>query len=180
MESMPDAKRALRAEMRALRRAIEDRPTRVNALCDAVFDQLAATGAHTVMAFVGVGSEPDTSALLRRLHDAGVIVLLPRVDSEQIVAAAHLPGDDLLEGPFGILAPSGPSVDPALIDAVIVPGLAFTAGGRRLGQGGGFYDRYLPLLRDECVVIGVCFAEQIVDDLPSEAHDRVMDVVISA
>ena len=62
-------------------------------------------------------------------------------------------------------------VDPASLDVVVVPGLAFTADGRRLGQGGGHYDRFLRQLRRGCVTIGAAFAEQLVDDLPHEDHD---------
>ncbi len=82
-------------------------------------------------------------------------------------------------GAHGIPAPIGPAVDPTTIDVVVVPGLAFTRDGRRLGQGGGYYDRFLPLLRDDCVTCGVGFAVQIVDDLPSESHDRVLTMVIT-
>ena len=52
-------------------------------------------------------------------------------------------------------------VDPAWPDVVIVPGLAFTSTGRRLGQGGGWYDRFLVGVRDDCVTVGVCFHEQL-------------------
>ena len=62
-------------------------------------------------------------------------------------------------------------MDPRALDVVVVPGLAFTPDGRRLGQGGGHYDRFLPRLRPDCVTIGACFAEQVVADLPTEPHD---------
>ena len=51
--------------------------------------------------------------------------------------------------------------------------------GCRLGQGGGFYDRFLPLVRDDCVTCGVCFREQLLDDLPVERHDRLLTLVIT-
>lgn len=70
-------------------------------------------------------------------------------------------------------------VAPAEITAIIVPGLAFTKGGQRLGRGGGYYDRYLASLPATTVKIGVCFALQIVDTLPIEHHDQKMDVVIT-
>ena len=60
-------------------------------------------------------------------------------------------------------------LDPALLDVVVVPGLAFTADGRRLGQGGGHFDRFLLRLRPDCLRIGVAFREQLVDDLPTVA-----------
>jgi 5-formyltetrahydrofolate cyclo-ligase len=70
-------------------------------------------------------------------------------------------------------------VPPKDIAAIIVPGLAFTKSGQRLGRGGGYYDRYLAALPPTTHKIGVCFALQIVDSLPIEAHDQKMDVVIT-
>ncbi len=65
-----------------------------------------------------------------------------------------------------------------LVEFVIVPGLAFTPDGYRLGYGGGFYDRFLSLV--QAPNAGVCFAEQIVPELPVEAHDVRVQRVISA
>ena len=131
------------------------------------------------MAFVGVGSEPDTSELVARLGEAGFTVVLPRVEDDHMVAVVATPGVPLADGAFGIPAPEGPAIDPTTIDAIVVPGLAFTLDGRRLGQGGGFYDRFLPQTRADCRTIGVCFAEQIVDDLVTEPHDRIVDIVVA-
>jgi len=135
-----------------------------------------------VLAFVGVGAEPDTSGLFELLRNRRCTILLPRVEGEHMVAVAvaeDRPNAALHPGAFGIPEPVGPPVDPATIDIVIVPGLSFTRDGRRLGQGGGFYDRFLPLVRDDCRTIGVCFGEQLVDDLPCEAHDRILDDVVT-
>jgi len=131
------------------------------------------------MAFVGVASEPDTAGMIARLHALDVRVFLPRVEGTEIVAVEYQRGEPLVPGAFGIAAPEGRALDPLAVDVAIVPGLAFTVDGRRLGQGGGFYDRFLPLLRDECLTIGVCFAEQIVADLPIEPHDRRVDLVVT-
>ena len=68
-------------------------------------------------------------------------------------------------------------VDPAELDVVVVPGLAFTPDGRRLGQGGGHYDRFLTRLRPDCVTIGACFVELLLEDLPTEPHDTTVDHV---
>lgn len=62
---------------------------------------------------------------------------------------------------------------------VVVPGLAFTADGRRLGQGGGHYDRFLTGVSPQCLLVGVAFAEQLVMDIPVESHDVVLDAVVS-
>jgi len=70
-------------------------------------------------------------------------------------------------------------VEPTTLDVVIVPGLAFAVDGRRLGQGGGHYDRFLPRLRAECLTIGVCYAEQLVADLPNDTHDVAVHLVVT-
>jgi len=72
---------------------------------------------------------------------------------------------------------AAPVVAPAQIRAILVPGLAFTKQGHRLGRGGGFYDRYLALLPATTLKIGVCFALQLVEALPWEPHDQLMDLV---
>ena len=166
--------------MRRIRAAIGDRDTRTGSIWDQVISECVRRGARTVMAFVGVGTEPDTSALITGLEAAGFAVVLPRVEGQRIVAAWHDPGaPPMAAGRYGIPAPAGQPTDPSAIDVVVVPGLAFTRDGRRLGQGGGYYDRFLPSLDKRCTTIGVCFHEQIVDDLEIEPHDRIVDLVVT-
>jgi 5-formyltetrahydrofolate cyclo-ligase len=84
-----------------------------------------------------------------------------------------------VDGPDLRLRPG--DADPATLDVAVVPGLGFALDGRRLGQGGGHFDRFLPRLRPACLTIGVCFAEQLLEDLPTERHDvRVHAVVTDA
>jgi 5-formyltetrahydrofolate cyclo-ligase len=66
------------------------------------------------------------------------------------------------------------------VDLVLVPGLAFTSTGLRLGRGGGIYDRLLSTLNSEkSLTMGICYENQIVDSIPVEKHDRPVDLVIS-
>jgi 5-formyltetrahydrofolate cyclo-ligase len=67
----------------------------------------------------------------------------------------------------------------AEVDVILVPGLAFTRDGGRLGRGGGYYDRLLAALPRSAVRIGVCFELQVVPELPREVHDMRMDTVIT-
>jgi 5-formyltetrahydrofolate cyclo-ligase len=169
-------KAALRRRMRLVRDLVDDRLLRSVQLWAAV----AATGeyerAESVMAFVGCKGEPDTDPLFARLAADGKRLLLPRVsDGEIVVCDAAAP---MVASRFGVLEPQGPAVAFAEVGFVIVPGLAFTLDGRRLGYGGGFYDRFLPRL--SVPNAGVCFSEQLVDTLPSEAHDVSVQRVISA
>jgi 5-formyltetrahydrofolate cyclo-ligase len=72
-----------------------------------------------------------------------------------------------------------PAVQPTEIDVILVPGLAFTRRGQRLGRGGGYYDRYLASLPAETLKIGVCFGFQIFESLPTESHDQTVDGVVT-
>ena len=110
----------------------------------------AVVRATSVMAYRSIPGEPDTAPFIEWCRAKGSRVVLPEDQP-----------------------------DAASLDVVIVPGLAFTADGHRLGQGGGWYDRFLSGLGDRCETIGVCFAEQILSEVPVEAHDVVLDHVVS-
>ena len=145
-----DDKVLLRASMRSMRRSLPDREARAEQLWRHLTALPAMGVAETVLGFSSRPGEPDTRSLLVWCAATGRLVAVPEADIES----------------------SWP-------DAVIVPGLAFTAAGDRLGQGGGWYDRFLSTVRTDCTKIGVCFAEQIVDALPIEAHDVAMDHVVT-
>ena len=70
-----------------------------------------------------------------------------------------------------------PRVEPAEIDLILVPGTAFDVRGHRIGQGGGYYDRYLN--RTRAVRVGVCHDFALLSAVPSEAHDARMDIVVT-
>lgn len=168
------AKTDLRKRMRMVRDMVDDRLLRSVQLWANVASTDAYRSATTVMAFVGVKGEPDTDPLFARLAADGKVLVLPRMVDRAIEPA--LVGDGFVAASFGLLEPTGVTVDPLTIDLVIVPGLAYTASGFRLGYGGGNYDRFLPQTRAE--TIGVCFAEQVVDTVPLEPHDLPVGSVI--
>lgn len=157
-------KRALRAEMRAVRRAIaadpDDRAARSTRIWDRVVDVTALRAGQRVLLFESLPTEPETGAWFAWCREHDVAVFTPAVDGPHLRVE---PGD----------------LDPALLDVVVVPGLAFTPDGRRLGQGGGHFDRFLPRLRPDCVTVGVAFAEQVVADLPTEPHDVRVQLVVT-
>ncbi|HUF97333.1 MAG TPA: 5-formyltetrahydrofolate cyclo-ligase [Ilumatobacter sp.] len=146
-------KAELRADMRALRKALPDSAERSERVWQQVEMLPAVRAANCVMVFTSVLGEPDTAPFISWCTANGKSVLLPEDD---------------------------PLPHATTVDVVIVPGLAFTIEGDRLGQGGGWYDRFLSGLRPEAVTIGVAFAPQIVDALPVEPHDIRVDHVITA
>lgn len=86
---------------------------------------------------------------------------------------------ELKKGAYGIFEPTGEAVSADKIETMICPGVAFTKKGSRLGQGGGFYDRYLAQA-PHIKTIGVSFDCQLVDDLTSKQHDIQMSKIFSA
>ena len=139
--------------------------------------------ARTVMLFASFGSEVDTSPLIAQALSAGKTLCLPRVLEPRLMAAYRVtdPSVDLAPGAWGILEPRDglPQIPPGAIDAVIVPGAAFDAAGRRCGYGGGFYDAYLPGTRRGTPRIALAFDLQVVDDLPCAAHDLSVDIIVT-
>lgn len=111
-------------------------------------------------------------------------VVLPKVD-----ATANAPlmefypysTDSLSVGAYGISEPTSQSpILPEDIDLAIIPGVAFTLEGYRLGRGKGFYDRYLSRSGFRAETIGVCFDHQLLDALPVEPHDKHVKKVVTA
>lgn len=137
--------------------------------------------AGSVFVYVSSGSEARTHELIAALLERGKTVAVPRVLPEpgemQPVVIHAL--NDFAPGRFGIPEPTTHEPLEQTPDVTIVPGLAFTRTGARLGQGGGYYDRYL-VDHPATYKIGLCFEEQLADELPSVTHDVFMDEVVSA
>ena len=166
--------------MRQLNRALDSRQRlRASAAIFSAVERLPEVrAARTVAVFAALPDEPATDEVLARWASTRRVVL-PRVEGDAMRFYACRP-DALVFGAFGILEPQGERPCPAgEIDLVVCPGVAFTADGRRLGRGRGYYDRYLgdPAFRG--FRVGVCYAHQLVDDLPVEPHDVRMDRVIT-
>lgn len=105
-------------------------------------------------------------------------IFLPRVSGEDLEIVPVKGEQDLKAGAFGILEPQGEAIsDLGLIDLIVVPGMAFDLGLRRLGRGKGFYDRLLKIM-PEAFRIGVCHSWQIVPGVPHEPHDILMNEVL--
>lgn len=148
--------------------------------------ELAAGPGRTVSGYVAVRGEIDPAGILEAARAAGAVVVLPRVVSERPRLRFHRaePGAPLRPGPFGLLepAPDSPEVSLEGIDVVIVPGLAFDAGGRRVGYGGGYYDeagRRLRAAGRGAILVGLAFDFQIVDRCPSGEGDVALDMVVT-
>lgn len=143
--------------------------------------------ASTILAYAAFGTELSLDPFITAALADGKIICIPRIDwankSMAPVAISNL-ADDLQTGRYDIRVPKPgcAMLEPAQLDVILLPGLAFDRAGNRLGRGAGFYDRFISALHDaghRPTLIGVCYHAQIVDSVPTEPHDHRVDRVIT-
>jgi 5-formyltetrahydrofolate cyclo-ligase len=184
--ALRDAKQALRAGVLAARDAL---PQAVHAAgSQAIAQRLVALPAYaragSVLLTLPFRSEWDVRVVVDAALGAGKRVVLPRVDETVRMLALHAVTDlahDIEAGYRGIPEPrlSTPVVDPGEVGFALVPGVAFDVAGHRLGYGGGFYDRLLPLLRPGTPRVAAAFDLQVVAHVPAGAHDVTIDRIVT-
>lgn len=200
-------KTALRRLVRARRDAMDARAREQKSarICDALVREVlgmqpatSPAGRHrpTVAVYAAFGSEANPAAFAHAAEQAGWCVAYPRLLPQDEVATLGqrmdmrgVPWSMRDDAPF-LAHPARayaahevdeqrfPIVPASELDAVIVPLVAFDDNNNRLGYGGGCYDRYLPTLRPDCRVIGIAFAEQRVECVPIDRHDRALPRIV--
>lgn len=163
-----------------------------------LLDCLGAAAPHTVAVYAAMGSEVDPAAFAAAAAKHGWRVAYPcmlsAIDATacgQRMCMRAVAADDASAAPF-IAHPTRafaatdidsnrfPIVPAEALDMVVVPLVAFDRAGARLGYGGGCYDRYLPTVAPECLIVGIAFDEQRVDHVPTDAHDLPLPHIVSA
>lgn len=177
-----ERKARLRRDIRAQLAAMppETRRAEDTSLFSAFLALPELESAQTVFLFYGVGTEPETGLLIPSLLDRGKRVALPRlVAGHGMQVHLYCPDRPLVPHPFGLLEPDEGCtlVSPEQIDLALVPALCYDRRGFRLGLGGGYYDRWLPRYRG--VTVGLCRDLFLQEQLPTQSHDRPVDVVIT-
>ena len=175
-------KDALRAQIRQAKRALT--PAQIASasaeLAAALRRHPLYRQARSLYGYLSYNQEVETHALLLQAQRDGKRVAVPKVTGPGEMVFYWL--DELTQaapGYCGIPEPDGSQ--PAADDdtaLVLTPGLAFDRQGFRLGQGGGYYDRYLQMY-PKAVTFGYAFEEQLCEAIPNEAHDRRLDFVVT-
>ena len=188
MNDETSGKASLRRELLAARALLtpEDVQEAAAVLAASASELPELSGARTVAAYVSVGREPGTLALLDTLRARGVRVLLPVLlpDNELDWAAFEGP-EHLVPAGRGLREPDGVRLGPAAVldaDAVLLPGLAVDGRGMRLGRGGGSYDRVLARLSAagaHPALVVLLYANEVVARVPEEPHDHPVDAVVT-
>jgi 5-formyltetrahydrofolate cyclo-ligase len=175
----------MRAEQRRRRGAVAARlgGMAAEAVARQIVSEFRLPPASIVSGYWPLADEFDPHPAMDRLAALGHPLALPRVQGRGRPLAFHAwqPGDRLLAGPFQVLEPSpdAPVVHPRIL---LVPLLAFDRMGRRLGYGAGYYDMALRDLRARSLApfaIGVAFAAQEVDEVPTGPRDQTLDAVVT-
>lgn len=175
-------KNELRAAMREKRRALDEKQQ--SAASQAVYARITALTTYReaacVMAYMACRGELDLSLVIRDAHERGKTLALPRCEAPGVMTARRVDSlSQLVRGAHGLMEPdeSCEVIAPDRIGLILVPGTAFDRNGGRLGQGGGYYDRFLK--ETSACRAGVCHGFALVDHVPIEAHDIRMDAVIT-
>jgi 5-formyltetrahydrofolate cyclo-ligase len=177
------AKSDLRKAALARRDALpaDERKAAAEAIAARAFPVAVASGA-VVSGFMPLNSEISPLPLMRKLSDVGVRLALPVVIGRGLPLSirAFAFGDALVKGVWGIRVPppEAPEVEP---DVLLVPLLAFDRNGNRLGYGAGYYDMTIAALRTKkrVVAVGIAFAAQEVDEVPTTPRDVRLDLVLT-
>jgi 5-formyltetrahydrofolate cyclo-ligase len=176
-------KRELRATLTAslARLSPVDRLARSTRIAERLAALPLLEAARTVAVYAPLGSEADAGLAAARLRGRGIRILYPRSEPGQrrLVFCACEPAA-LVRGPLGALEPLAgePEVRLAEVDAFVLPGLAFSQDGLRLGRGGGYYDVTLQQA-PQAARVGLAFDLQVLEALPHEPHDAALDAVVT-
>ncbi len=173
----PTDKRALRRQLLAVRAAIsaEEKCLLDGALCRSIAAHRYFGAADALLCYLPMRGEPDLTPLFAIAKARNIPVYLPRCDENGMRFLLFTSENEPVPDRFGILAPPADAPEAALTadTLCLAPGLAAGRDGTRLGYGGGFYDRFLP--RFGGYVLFPLYARLVLDTLPCEAHDYLID-----
>lgn len=176
-------KKELRRYFSELRKAAKS-PDKDRLICERVLSRDEVVSTDTVLLFASFGSEPDTWELAEKLIATGKTVAFPKCGKLGVMTFHCVNDISALRadtsGKYGICEPDSALPCPYITDRTvcIVPGLAFTEKGGRLGYGGGFYDRFLTKYPNICT-IAIAYEAAITDSLPLSETDVMINQIVT-
>ena len=174
-KSKSDIRRAAKSAVKAL--TAQQKADKSTLILSRIASSESIKSAKTVALYASLSDEVQSFELIELLSQTKRVVL-PRVAGNDMDFYPYTPSS-LKVGAFGIEEPQGSEpISPDEIDVIVVPGVAFTTDGKRCGRGKGYYDKYLSRSGFRAIKIGVCYAEQLAENIPNEPHDIVMDYMI--
>lgn len=175
-------KRTLRKEMIKTRAEVDpgSKQAMDRLLSQSLTDLIQEHQPDVVHTYLPMSDEINFLPVIEEMLELGIRVVAPKTLKggrleNLLLSSLH----ELEDGVFGTRHPAGNKLYTGPYDIIIVPGLAFDHHGNRLGYGGGYYDRFLPT-HPEAYKIALCYAFQLVEELPLEPHDVQLDAVLFA
>ncbi len=170
----------LRSNMRRLRKEMPGELVRENS-SDVYGNFLKIPGIlehRTYYCYLSYANEVDTGLILNNLAAMKKKLFVPVIMEEAMLPAEWTADMPMKKNAFGIPEPVSPVFFQGTPEVCIIPGVAFSKKGGRLGQGGGYYDKWLA--QNKTVKVGLCYSWQLFDDLPFlTAQDILMDYVVT-
>jgi 5-formyltetrahydrofolate cyclo-ligase len=184
MTTTPEKKQQIRARVRAAIATLspEQRREKSYDITKTVLASDFFARAQTILFYAPTPEEADVMPVARAALDAGKRVCFPRVEWDtygmHVVALDSLDEDAFAVRRHAIREPvGGAPIEPDELNLVLVPGVAFSTRGDRVGHGAGFYDRFLR--QSPATRLGVCFSEQIDESVQGEDHDVPMEAIVT-
>ena len=182
MEDQHQAKQVVRRAIRARLRELttdsrRERSARLRRLVTGLPEWRRAS---RVLSFASTPTEPDLDPMPKDVPE--VEFCYPKVEGDHLEVYRVSSPDELTVSSVAIREPDPARherIVPSELDLLLIPGLAFTKGGERLGRGCGFFDRFLGGQEIRGVRVGICFDFQVLETIPQLAHDVVVDVVVT-
>ena len=138
---------------------------------------------ENIFIYLGFGSEIDTKSYIQDFINDGKHIFIPRTDikTKKMEAVEITSLDGLKENKYGILEPDNNKEEfyKNNLDLIILPGVAFDHSGRRVGYGGGYYDRYLEDIDKRIIKVALIYDFQLLENVPAEEHDIKADYIIT-
>lgn len=174
-------KKILRKKFSDIRAAIPDKKSKDEAITQRILSLASMKNADCVLLYASFRSEIDTSGLFEALRNKGIKTAFPICGKDSEMTFRIVSGkSELSEGAYGIPEPDFSLPKPVLTNKTvcIVPGLAFTEKGGRLGYGGGFYDRFISL-NPQVITVAAAYEALITNSLPLLQHDLKVKYIVT-
>lgn len=186
-EKVQEKKKVIREQAHENRRKLENKDELSRVICEKFVSLPEYTAARAVMFYVDVRAEVRTRDYLATALSHGKKIIVPWCNSQGELELFWLQSmDDLAVGMYKILEPKPElrglperQVSVAELDLVMVPGVAFTKAGARMGHGKGYYDKLLEHARPDAPLVALAFECQLFPEIPTQEHDVFMDKIIT-
>ncbi len=182
-----EEKNKLRKLMRKKRDSLsaEEREIKSNSICNKLFLHPKFNvdlSSKNIMIYLNFSTEVSTGEIIKTLWQKNANVYVPKIESfkeKTMFATEYNSKSEMIKNKYGIKEPKkNKIIHPSELDFVILPALALSEKGLRIGYGGAYYDKFLYNLDKNCLKIGIVFKEQIIEEIPFESHDIKLDVTV--